>query len=105
MQSARRPPYIAMSFHRLFLGGLLPSRARLRFTGRAYSTAPHRVGSIFVSSEGCGGCFLLDSTSPQTSLRQRTRGQMSFGSILREATDGYSGTFLNEAIRRIVTST
>jgi hypothetical protein len=33
MQSARRPQYITMSFHRLFLGGLLPSRARLRFTG------------------------------------------------------------------------
>jgi hypothetical protein len=24
---------IAVSFHRLFLGGLLPSRARFRFTG------------------------------------------------------------------------
>jgi hypothetical protein len=26
---------VAMSFHRLFLGGLLPSRARFRFAGRA----------------------------------------------------------------------
>jgi hypothetical protein len=32
---ARRPRYtlIAVSFHQLFLDGLLPSRARLRFTG------------------------------------------------------------------------
>jgi hypothetical protein len=32
---SRRPPaplFIAVSFHRLFLGGLLPSRARFRFT-------------------------------------------------------------------------
>jgi hypothetical protein len=27
------PELIAVSFHRLFLGLLLPSRARLRFTG------------------------------------------------------------------------
>ena len=27
------PVIVAMSFHRLFLGGLLSSRARLRFTG------------------------------------------------------------------------
>jgi hypothetical protein len=44
MQSARQPQYIAMSFHRLFLGGLLPSRARLRFTGRANNTALYQMG-------------------------------------------------------------
>jgi len=27
------PPLIAVSFHRLFLGGLLPSRASFRFAG------------------------------------------------------------------------
>ena len=71
MQSARWPQYIAMSFHRLFLGGLLPSRARLRFTGRADNTAPHRVGSIFASAEAPGELFFsLDSTSPHTRLMQ-----------------------------------
>ena len=44
MLSARRPQHIAMSFHRLFLGGLLPSRARLRFTGQANNTAPYQMG-------------------------------------------------------------
>jgi hypothetical protein len=33
---ARQPTLIAVSFHRLFLSGLLPSRARLRFAGLLY---------------------------------------------------------------------
>ena len=41
-RAAHRPQYIAMSRRRLFLDGLLPSRARLRFTGGADDTAPHR---------------------------------------------------------------
>ena len=58
MLSARRPQYIAMSFHRLFLGGLLPSRARLRFTGRANNTAPYQMGAMFVSAEAPGELFV-----------------------------------------------
>jgi len=36
---ARPPRTIAVSFSRLFLGGLLPSRARFRFTGQHHSTS------------------------------------------------------------------
>jgi hypothetical protein len=50
MRPAHRPQYIAMSCRRLFLGWLLPSRARLRFTGGADDTAPHRRVN-FVSAE------------------------------------------------------
>ena len=47
MQSAHRPQYIAMSFHRLFLGRLLPSRACLRFTGEADNIVPHWLVKFF----------------------------------------------------------
>jgi len=50
MRPARRPQYIAMSCRRLFLGWLLPSRARLRFTGGADDTALHQRVN-FVSAE------------------------------------------------------
>ena len=46
MRPAHRPQYIAMSLRQLFLGWLLPSRARLRFTGGADGTARHTGGSI-----------------------------------------------------------
>jgi hypothetical protein len=59
MQSARRPQYIAMSFHRLFLGGLLPSRARLRFTGRADNTAPDQVGQFLSADSPANTIFRL----------------------------------------------
>jgi hypothetical protein len=37
------PALIAVSFHRLFLGGLLPSRARFRFAGYCLESAGRRV--------------------------------------------------------------
>jgi hypothetical protein len=37
------PALIAVSFHRLFLGGLLPSRARFRFAGYCLESACRRV--------------------------------------------------------------
>jgi hypothetical protein len=37
---------IALSFHRLFLGGLLPSRARFRFAGYATWNQEHSLSSI-----------------------------------------------------------
>jgi hypothetical protein len=43
-------PAIAVSFHQLFLGGLLPSRARFRFASQHHSTtiltAAQRVGHV-----------------------------------------------------------
>jgi len=49
-RAAHRPQYIAMSCRRLFLDGLLPSRARLRFTDGTDDTASHRRVN-FVSAE------------------------------------------------------
>jgi hypothetical protein len=43
---AHRPILIAVSFRRLFLGGLLPSRARLRFAGSTTYTSSHEAGAI-----------------------------------------------------------
>jgi hypothetical protein len=59
---SRRPPLIAVSFRRLFLGGLLPSRARFRFAGSLpirlhMKVAQSRVANLSpnfrVSVEGC----------------------------------------------------
>ena len=93
MRSARRPQYIAMSFHRLFLGGLLPSRARLRFAGRTdkYNIPPS--GSIFARRRGPDELFLRFDQLQANLAAEEQR------SISREATDGCSGAFLNEAIR------
>jgi hypothetical protein len=43
-----------MSFNRLFLGGLLSSRARLRFTGWEYS-APNRLDKAVIVIDGMTG--------------------------------------------------
>jgi hypothetical protein len=40
------PIIVTMSFNRLFLGRLLSSRARLRFTGFGYSATQFPVGEI-----------------------------------------------------------
>jgi hypothetical protein len=61
-QSSRTPVHrpntvIAVSFHRLFLGGLLPSRARFRFAGsptdRTQTKLPQFRASTLVSQFTC----------------------------------------------------
>jgi hypothetical protein len=62
---AHPPRTIAVSFHRLFLGGLLPSRARFRFTGQHHSisilTAAQPVGHV---SEQVSAMSSERTTSP-----------------------------------------
>ena len=66
--SARRPRSIAVSFLRLFLGGLLPSRARFRFAGathinpfpsRRNPAAVNLSPNYRVSHKGCSPLSML----------------------------------------------
>jgi hypothetical protein len=54
-RSARPPAllFIAVSFHRLFLGGLLPSKARFRFAG----SLPIRLHTKLVQSRAQPTCL------------------------------------------------
>ena len=72
------PAFIAVSFHRLFLGGSLPSRARFRFAGLLAYTSLHEADARAVS-RGTAPCV-----QNAVGLRNRSSCKSS-GSGLRDS--------------------